>query len=243
MLKSKLIPRRDFIRRTGAALIGAALAPGVTLGRGATPAPSSARYAAGASAKKIRIGIVGGGFGCGFYWHEHPDCVVQAVSDLRPDRRELLMKTYRCGKVVRVAGEADPRQGYRCRWRSSPARPTTSATALAVLKSGKHVISAVPAGMSIEECRGARRYRQEDGAHLHDGRDEPLSSVRHFGAEILRKRAISARSSTPRPSITIPAWRSYTGRKTAPAPGATASRPCTTPRTARPISSVSPARG
>ena len=31
--------------------------------------------------KKIRIGVVGGGFGTSFQWHEHPDCIVQAVSD------------------------------------------------------------------------------------------------------------------------------------------------------------------
>lgn len=29
--------------------------------------------------KKLRIGVVGGGFGSHFYWHEHPDCEVTAV--------------------------------------------------------------------------------------------------------------------------------------------------------------------
>ena len=47
---------------------------------------------------KIRIGIVGGNFGRSFYFHEHPDCVVEAVSDLRPERRTALMETYRCPK-------------------------------------------------------------------------------------------------------------------------------------------------
>jgi hypothetical protein len=35
---------------------------------------------------KIRIGIVGGGFGSDFYWHQHPNCIVEAVSDLQEER-------------------------------------------------------------------------------------------------------------------------------------------------------------
>jgi len=151
MLKSRLIPRRDFIRRSGAALIGAALAPGVTLGRGATHAPPSARTAAGASAKKIRIGVVGGGFGCGFYWHEHPDCVVQAVSDLRPDRRELLMKTYRCGKSYESLEKLILDRDIDAVGVFTGA-PDHVRHCTAVLQAGKHVLSAVPAGMSIAEC-------------------------------------------------------------------------------------------
>ena len=46
--------------------------------------------------KKLRIGIVGGRFGCSFQFHEHPDCIVAAVSDLRPERRQKLMQTYHC---------------------------------------------------------------------------------------------------------------------------------------------------
>ena len=48
--------------------------------------------------RKIHIGVVGGNFGSHFYWHEHPNCIVEAVSDLRPARRDHLMKTYQCNK-------------------------------------------------------------------------------------------------------------------------------------------------
>ncbi len=48
--------------------------------------------------KKIRMGIVGGNFGCQFQWHEHPDCIVESVSDLRSERRKRLMEVYRCDK-------------------------------------------------------------------------------------------------------------------------------------------------
>ena len=40
--------------------------------------------AAEPAAKKIRMGIVGGRFGRSFQWHEHPNCVVTGVTDLRP---------------------------------------------------------------------------------------------------------------------------------------------------------------
>jgi hypothetical protein len=43
---------------------------------------------------KVRTGIVGGGFGASFYFHEDPNCIVEAVSDLRKDRREHLMEVY-----------------------------------------------------------------------------------------------------------------------------------------------------
>ena len=54
---------------------------------------------------KVRIGVVGGRFGCSFQWHEHPDCIVEAVSDLRPEGRKQLMKTYRCKKAYDSLGE------------------------------------------------------------------------------------------------------------------------------------------
>ena len=58
------------------------------------------------STRKIRIGIIGGNFGLGFYFHEHPNCTVEAVSDLLPDRREKLMKVYKCSKSYESSGEA-----------------------------------------------------------------------------------------------------------------------------------------
>jgi len=78
--------RRRFLRRTGRALAAAALVPQACLAVNTAP-------------KKVRIGVVGGGFGCAFQWHEHPDCVVQAVSDLRADRTKRLMQVYRCSRT------------------------------------------------------------------------------------------------------------------------------------------------
>ncbi len=72
--KSVDFSRRDFMKRSGFALAGTLLA-------------SRASIAVNSAPRKVRIGVVGGGFGCSFQWHEHPDCIVQAVSDLREDRR------------------------------------------------------------------------------------------------------------------------------------------------------------
>src|SRR5262245_32350703 len=52
-----------------------------------------------ADRKKIRLGVVGGRFGARFQFHEHPDCTVAAVSDLRPERRKKLQEVYRCDQA------------------------------------------------------------------------------------------------------------------------------------------------
>jgi hypothetical protein len=79
------MPRRELLQKGGAALAALALSPSFAM-------------AASASDRKIRIGVVGGNFGRQFQWHEHPNCIVAAVSDLRPERRAAMMKTYRCDK-------------------------------------------------------------------------------------------------------------------------------------------------
>ena len=103
------------------------------------------------NSRKIRIGIVGGRFGAGFQFHEHPDCIVEAVSDLRTDRRENLMKVYGCSKSYESLEKLilDPR--IEAVFIATPA-PDHVRHAVMTLKAGKHVLSAVPAAMTIEEC-------------------------------------------------------------------------------------------
>ncbi len=116
------------------------------------------------SDKRIRIGVVGGGFGCSFHWHEDPNCVVQAVSDLRPERRDRLMKTYRCGKSypslekMILAKDIDAIAVF------------TGATDHArhcklVMDSGKHCICAVPVGQTLEDCETVRQAKLRNGVH------------------------------------------------------------------------------
>ncbi len=129
--------RRDFIRRSGHALAGTMLASHGALAVNTTP-------------KKIRIGVVGGGFGTSFQWHEHPDCVVQAVSDLRADRRKRLMQVYNCPKSydslerLVLAKDIDAVAIFT----DGPLHVQHTVEAM---KNGKHVISAVPAAWATIE--------------------------------------------------------------------------------------------
>jgi hypothetical protein len=54
--------------------------------------------------KKIRLAVVGGGFGASFHWHEHPKCVVTAVTDLHAERRKRLRDAFRCDSVYDSLG-------------------------------------------------------------------------------------------------------------------------------------------
>jgi len=71
--------RREFLRRGGIALAGAALAPSLVAAQESRAQETKAM----GSSKKIRMGVVGGGFGAAFHWHQDPNSVVEAVSDLR----------------------------------------------------------------------------------------------------------------------------------------------------------------
>lgn len=133
------ISRRQFLLTSGAA--ASALA-----------ASSRFAWAAESGDKKVRLGVVGGGFGRSFYWHEHPNCTVQAVSDLRPGRREGLMKTYRCDLAYESLEKLILDRNIDAVAVFTPA-PDHVRHAVACLKAGKHVLCAVPAAMSLEECR------------------------------------------------------------------------------------------
>jgi predicted dehydrogenase len=142
--------RRGFLKRGGVAAVGMSL-------------PLHQSFASVASSKKLRIGIVGGRFGCSFQFHEHPDCIVEAVSDLRPERREKLMNTYRCSKsydslelLVKdksIDAVAVFTEG-----------PNHVKHVLECLKHGKHVLCAVPAFWgTIEEAEMLYKAVKESG--------------------------------------------------------------------------------
>jgi predicted dehydrogenase len=129
--------RRHFLRQTTAAVTGTMLA-------------TRPLMAADTSPKKVRLGVVGGGFGTDFQWHEHPDCVVQAVSDLRADRRERLMKVYRCARAYNSLEELvkAPDIDAVAIFTDGPLHVQHT---LEAMKHGKHVISAVPAAWATLE--------------------------------------------------------------------------------------------
>jgi len=136
---AKGLTRRSFLAQTGVAMGAAALA-------------SPFHGIAQSSPRKIRIGIVGGRFGAGFQFHEHPDCIVEAVSDLRPERLATLKKAYKCDKGYESLEKLVLDKKIEAVFLATPAPDHVRHTLLS-LKAGKHVLSAVPAAMSIEECR------------------------------------------------------------------------------------------
>ncbi|MDI6829584.1 MAG: twin-arginine translocation signal domain-containing protein, partial [Armatimonadota bacterium] len=87
--------RRKFLRQAGMALAGAVFATKAVKSR----AEEVQEKRMGKASKKVRIGVVGGGFGAAFHWHRHPNCIVEAVSDLREDRRKHLQNVYKCDKA------------------------------------------------------------------------------------------------------------------------------------------------
>ncbi|NOR75140.1 MAG: gfo/Idh/MocA family oxidoreductase, partial [Draconibacterium sp.] len=131
--------RRDFVKKGSIAALGLSLSVNNTFGFTA-------------NLKKLRIGIVGGRFGLSFQFHEHPDCIVEAVSDLRLERREQLMKTYNCSKSY-TSLELLVKDKNIDAVAVFTEGPNHVKHVLECLKHGKHVLSAVPAFWgSLEEA-------------------------------------------------------------------------------------------
>lgn len=101
--------------------------------------------------EKVRIAVVGGGFGCDFFWHEDPDCVVQAVSDPRPASLERLVRTYGCSTTYASLAEVLQDRDVDAVAIFTGA-PDHAKHAIQALKAGKHVFCAVPAAMNLEQA-------------------------------------------------------------------------------------------
>jgi len=113
-------------------------------------ANAAAAAAMAASSTPVKIGIVGGRFGASFQWHLHPQCEVAAVCDIRAERVQTLQEVYRSD-----AGYDDFRKmlahpGLEAVGVFTPA-PLHAWMAIEAMEAGKHVISAVPAALTLED--------------------------------------------------------------------------------------------
>lgn len=127
-----------------------------------TIAPHFAFASSSQSDRKIRIGIVGGWFGASFNFHEHPNCIVEAVSDLRQDRRDRLMQTYKCSKSYESLEKLLLDSKVEAVFIATPA-PDHARHVIATLNAGKHVLCAVPAAMTLDDCYKLREVVRRTG--------------------------------------------------------------------------------
>lgn len=99
------------------------------------------------SDRKVRVGIAGYGmcqFGAAFYFQNHPNVEVVAVTDLIPDRCAGLAKACRCEKTYPSCEEMIKDDKIEAVFIATDA-PSHTRLAVAALQHGKHVASAVPA--------------------------------------------------------------------------------------------------
>src|ERR1043165_7041657 len=186
------LTRRTFMQ-TSAALVAA-----ITL----APTLASSRPT---SDKKIRIGIVGGNFGLQFFFHSHPNCIVHAVSDLRPERRAALMKTYRCEKSYDSLEQLVQDDQIDAVALFTPAPDHVNHVELC-MKHGKHALSAVPAAVgSLDECHRlldivkstGRTYMMAETSYY----QQPTISARKFYNENAFGRLFYAESEYHHPGL------------------------------------------
>lgn len=103
------------------------------------------------SDSRVRVGVVGGGFGASFHFHEHPLAEVVAVSDLLPDRREHLRQRYQCDTAYPSLEEllTDERLDAVAVFSGAPDHVRHC---VAIMERGLHCMCAVPAATTLEEC-------------------------------------------------------------------------------------------
>jgi predicted dehydrogenase len=147
------ISRRSFLELSGSTALAASVGMLTHVGRA---------YPAGTD-KTIRMGVVGGGFGATFHWHEHPNCVVTGVTDLRADRRERLRKHYMCDAVYDSL-ETMIKQAKNIDAVAVFSGATDHAKHVKMcMDNGWHVVSACPTCTTLEEAQMLKERKERTG--------------------------------------------------------------------------------
>ena len=131
------------------------------------------------SDRKIRVGIAGYGvcgFGAAFHFQDHPNVTVAAVADRDPDKCAELARLCRCSKTVSSCEELIADDSLEAVFIATDA-PSHARLAIAALRAGKHVASAVPAVVgSLEDAdelfatvkATGRRYMMFETSYYHE---------------------------------------------------------------------------
>ena len=145
--------RREFLSTSSAAMAAAPLRAGRAA---SSQSPSS-------SGKKIRLAVVGGGFGATFLWHEHPHCEVVAVTDLHEARRNRLRRQYRCDNAYNSFEELLSRRQDLDAVAIFSDAPSHVKHVEMSFDRGLHVCCAVPACHTLEDARKLKDMKQKTG--------------------------------------------------------------------------------
>lgn len=117
--------------------------------------PSASKNWKPVSDRRIKVGIAGYGvcsFGAAFSFQDHPNVQIAGVTDLQPARCAELAKACRCEKTYPSLEEMIKDPSMEAVFVATDA-PSHARLCIEVLRSGKHVASAVPAVFgSIEEA-------------------------------------------------------------------------------------------
>ena len=161
MKKSNQFSRRNFLEKISATSLGTVVAGSLVGNLYAQPVGNSNLWKS-KSNKKIRIGVVGGGFGSQFFWHQHPNCKVEAVSDLQQERKQKLMDVYGCAKSYNSLKELllDDKIDAVAIFTDAPSHGKHIVEAL---KHGKHCISAVPLAFTLEDLQNVKEWKEKTG--------------------------------------------------------------------------------
>ena len=131
------------------------------------------------SERKVRVGIAGYGvcgFGAAFHFQDHPNVEVAAVADLDADKCAQLARLCRCAKTYPSCEALIEDDSLEAVFVATDA-PTHARLAMAALKAGKHVASAVPAVFgSLEDADALwaavkasdRKYMMFETSYFHE---------------------------------------------------------------------------
>ena len=145
--------RREFLGTSSAAVAAVPLQAGRAA---SSQSPSS-------SGKRIRLAVVGGGFGATFLWHEHPHCEVVAVTDLHEARRDRLRRQYRCDNAYNSFEELLSRRHDLDAVAIFSDAPSHVKHVEMSFERGLHVCCAVPACHTLEDAEKLKDMKQKTG--------------------------------------------------------------------------------
>ena len=116
------------------------------------------------SGDSVRIAIAGGGFGARHHWHEHPNCAVTAVADVTEERRESLKNRYGCaGAFPSLEDMLDSAADSFDAVAIFTDAPSHARHAITCMEMGKHVVSACPVALTLEDCQRVRDTKETTG--------------------------------------------------------------------------------